>query len=89
MTLHSGMIRLAARLNNMSKRRMWNGGDRYKFRHRSIPIILGVGANTPMGTSEVTEVVSFTMGALALAKGTASFGLARATGTVASAEAER
>lgn len=33
-------------------------------------------------------VFFMSMGALALAKGTGSFGLARATGTVASAEAE-
>ena len=58
-----------------------------------MPMILAVSASMPTSTSTVTSEVSgvifFTsMGTLALAKGTSSFGLACATRKVASAEAE-
>jgi hypothetical protein len=37
---------------------MRNGGDRYKFRRRSMPRILSVSVSTPISTSEVSVVVS-------------------------------
>jgi hypothetical protein len=74
-------------LTNMSLRGMY----RYKFRRRSMPRILVDGASTPMSTSEVSGVDSlgvWVRPALAQAKGTGSFRLARATGTAAFAESE-